>query len=71
MNDNPCKQLLIEFANALESAGALARKIADSELFEIRLTVDGETAHQVVYKAMRDNPEASEPLRADSERKSP
>ena len=45
------KELLLEFASTLESAGALARKIAECEPEKITLTLDRETLSRVVYAA--------------------
>jgi len=52
------KAMLIEFADALERAGELARKIAESET-RIDLTIDAETFAKAVFPTIRDNPGAS------------
>ena len=48
MND---KQLMTDFASALEQAAALARKIADKSDVKIELKLDEETFGRVVYKS--------------------
>lgn len=63
MND---KQLLADFASALEQAAALARKIADKADVKIELKLDEETFGRVVYRASHDSPEASASTPADS-----
>lgn len=54
------KRLLIEFANALDSASALARRMAECEPQTVELTVDAETFAKAVYRANRDSHGASE-----------
>ena len=66
MNDE--KALLIELANALDAASALAKMIAESEPVHVELKVDEQTFSRVAYRAIRDNPEASELSHADSEK---
>lgn len=49
------RELLIAFANALESASALARRIAESESTSIEITDDSEALSPVIYKHILDN----------------
>ena len=50
------KALLIELANAMDAASALARMIAERQPASVELKVDAETLSQVVYEAIHDNP---------------
>lgn len=62
MND---KQLMTDFASALEQAAALARKIAEDGI-RVELKLDAETFGRVVYRTSHDSPEASASTPADS-----
>ena len=53
------KALLIELANALDAASALARMVAERQPESVELKLDAEPLSRTVYKAIRDNPEAS------------
>lgn len=51
------KALLIELANALEAASALARMIAEREPAEVTITADRQAFAQAVKQAISENPE--------------
>ena len=65
------KELLIEFANALERAAALAREIAEREPETVTIKLDADFLSRAVYKANRDNLATCESLTADQGQTSP
>lgn len=62
------RALLLQFADTLEAAGALAREIANSEAM---VTINVENASRVAYRAIRDNHGASALLLAGLGQTSP
>ena len=61
------KRLLTDFASALERTAALAREIAERSDLRVELKLDAKSVARAVYRANRDNREASAPSSADSE----
>jgi hypothetical protein len=52
------KAMLIELANALDAASALARMIAEQPEKEVKIKLDEQTFSQAVLGAIHGNPEA-------------
>lgn len=63
--DKPTAALLIEFASALEAAGALARKIAEGCGTKVEVTIDTETVRQAACIAIHGIRGASTPSNDD------